>query len=62
MRMILHLMLIMEAIRMPNRAAKDRKRKRMLLTKKLAVEGRTAIQHKKWLKKNNNKPLNLYGK
>ena len=33
---------------MPNRKAKDRKRKRMLLTKKLATEGRTAKQHKKW--------------
>jgi len=36
---------------MPNRKAKDRKRKRMLLNKKLATEGRTAIQHKKYLAK-----------
>ena len=34
---------------MPNRAAKDRKRKRMLLNKKWAREGRTATQHKKWI-------------
>ena len=60
--MILHRMLIMEVIRMPNTKAKDRKRKKALLNKKWATEGRTAIQHKKWLKKNNNKSLNLYGK
>ena len=30
---------------MPNRAAKDRKRKRRELNKKLAREGRTAKQH-----------------
>ena len=47
---------------MPNRAAKDRKRKRMLLNKKLSTEGRTAVQHKKWLKKNKGKPLNPYGR
>ena len=36
---------------MPNRKAKDRKRKRMLLNKKWATEGRTAAQHKKYLAK-----------
>ena len=36
---------------MPNRGAKDRKRKRRLLNKKWATEGRTANQHKKWLAK-----------
>ena len=36
---------------MPNKAAKDKKRKRMLLNKKWAKEGRTAKQHKKWLAK-----------
>ena len=36
---------------MPNRGAKDRKRKRTLLNKKWATEGRTAKQHKKWLAK-----------
>ena len=36
---------------MPNREAKDRKRKRIALNKKLAREGRTANQHKKWLEK-----------
>jgi len=46
---------------MPNKSAKDRKRKRMLLNKKWKVEGRTAIQHKKWLEKNNNnQPANPY--
>jgi|TARA_B100001079_G_scaffold227567_1_gene205454 hypothetical protein len=47
--------------KMPNRAAKDRKRKRMLLNKKLATEGRTAVQHKRWLKNNKNKTTNKYG-
>tara|TARA_Y100001937_G_scaffold93795_1_gene127098 strand:+ start:265 stop:411 length:147 start_codon:yes stop_codon:yes gene_type:complete len=43
---------------MPNRDAKDRKRKRIALNKKLAREGRTANQHKKWLEKKgkDNKP------
>ena len=36
---------------MPNRGAKDRKKKRALLNKKWAIEGRTANQHKKWLAK-----------
>ena len=31
---------------MPNRKAKDRKRKKAVLNKKWAIEGRTAIQHK----------------
>jgi len=44
----------------PNKAAKDRKRKRMLLNKKLAEQGRTKLQHKKWLKKNKNKSSNPY--
>ena len=35
---------------MPNKKAKDRKRKRMMLNKKWKKEGRTANQHKKWLK------------
>jgi hypothetical protein len=47
---------------MPNRTAKDRKRKRLQLNEKWKKEGRTAIQHKKWLKKNKNKPLNPYGR
>ena len=33
---------------MPNKAAKDRKRKRRLLDKKLSKEGRTARQSKKY--------------
>ena len=41
---------------MPNRGTKDRKRKRMLLNKKWASEGRTAKQHKKWLAKQKDKP------
>ena len=40
---------------MPNRKAKDRKRKRRLLNKKLESEGRTAKQHKKWLAKQKEK-------
>ena len=49
---------------MPNRKAKDRKRKRMLLNKKLATEGRTAKQHKKWLAKEKGKGIQLpvYGR
>ena len=48
---------------MPNRKAKDRKRKRMLLNKKLATEGRTAKQHKKWLAKQKEKgpQMPIYG-
>jgi len=45
----------------PNKKAKDRKRKRRLLNKKWATEGRTSIQHKKWLKKEKDKqPANPY--
>jgi len=47
-------------IRMPSKKAKDRKRKRAALNKKWEIEGRTAIQHQKWLAKNKNKPLNLF--
>ena len=36
---------------MPNRDAKDRKRKRAALNKELARKGRTAKQYKKWLAK-----------
>ena len=36
---------------MPNRTAKDNKKKKALLNKKWATEGRTAKQHKKWLAK-----------
>jgi len=45
---------------MPNKSAKDRKRKRRLLNKKWSIEGRTAKQHKRWLSKqseSNNKPF-----
>ena len=49
---------------MPNRKAKDRKRKRMLLNKKLSAECRTAKQHKKWLTKQKEKgtQLPVYGR
>jgi hypothetical protein len=40
---------------MPNRKAKDNKRKKRLLNKKWATEGRTAVQHKKWLTKQEGK-------
>ena len=36
---------------MPNRKAKENKRRKRILTKKLATEGRTAAQHKKYLAK-----------
>jgi hypothetical protein len=45
---------------MPSKSAKDRKRKRILLNKKWVEEGRTAMQHKKWLAKNKSKSLNLF--
>ncbi len=39
---------------MPNRAAKDRKRKRLALNKKLQKEGRTAKQYAKFIEKGGN--------
>ena len=36
---------------MPNRNAKDRKRKRILANKQLAKQGRTAKQYKKWFRR-----------
>ena len=49
---------------MPNRKAKDRKRKRRLLNKKWATEGRTANQHKKRLAKKaaSGPELPIYGR
>ena len=49
---------------MPNRGAKDRKRKRAALNKKWASEGRTAAQHKKWLAKQSEKgpQFPIYGR
>jgi hypothetical protein len=46
---------------MPNREAKDRKRKRIALNKKLAKEGRTAKQHKKYLEKQGGKTQTPFG-
>ena len=46
---------------MPNRSAKDKKRKRALLNKKWATEGRTANQHKKWLAKQVGKKTTQWG-
>ena len=40
-----------------NRTAKENKRKRALLNKKWATEGRTAKQHKKWLAKQADKGI-----
>ena len=57
---IIHLILIMEVTRMPNRKAKDRKWKRRKLNEKWKKEGRTAKQHKKWLEKEKDKLLNRY--
>ena len=48
---------------MPNKKAKARKQKRAKLNKKWATEGRTANQHKKWLKKNEGKSKTpVYGR
>jgi hypothetical protein len=47
---------------MPNTKAKDRKRKRRQLNKKWATEGRTAVQHKKWLAKEKGTQLPVYGR
>ena len=49
---------------MPNRKAKDNKRRKRMLTKKWATEGRTASQHKKWLAKEKGKgtQLPVYGR
>ena len=40
---------------MPNRKAKDNKRRKVRLTEKWKKEGRTAKQHKKWLAKQKEK-------
>tara|TARA_R110000824_G_scaffold56254_4_gene154165 strand:- start:927 stop:1079 length:153 start_codon:yes stop_codon:yes gene_type:complete len=49
---------------MPNKKAKDKKRKKAALNKKWATEGRTAAQHKKRLAKEKEKGLQLpvYGR
>ena len=46
---------------MPNRKAKNRKRKRAALNKKWSIEGRTANQHKKWLEKQGDKTQTPFG-
>jgi len=46
---------------MPNSKAKLRKQQKAKLNKKLAIEGRTANQHKKWLEKNEGQPKSPYG-
>jgi len=48
----------MADIRMPSKKAKDRKRKRAALNKKWGIEGRTAMQHKKWLAKKSETAIN----
>ncbi len=49
---------------MPNRKAKDRKIRRKRLNEKWKKEGRTAVQHKKWLAKEKEKgtQLPVYGR
>jgi hypothetical protein len=49
---------------MPNRKAKDRKIKRRKLNERWKKEGRTAIQHKKWLakQKDNGPQFPVYGR
>ena len=44
--------------RMPNRNAKENKRKKFRLNKKCATEVRTANKHKKWLAKEKQKGKN----
>ena len=46
---------------MPNRDAKDRKRKRIATNKKLARQGRTAKHYKKWLEKRGDKTQTPFG-
>ena len=46
---------------MPNREAKDRKRKRIATNKKLTRQGRTAKQYKKWLEKQGDKSQTPFG-
>ena len=48
--------------KMPNKAAKQRKQKRLMLNKKWAREGRTAKQHKKWLAIGGGQVINKYGR
>ena len=49
---------------MPNRKAKNRKIRRKRLNEKWKKEGRTAVQHKKWLAKEKEKgtQLPVYGR
>ncbi len=47
---------------MPNRNAKDKKRKRALLNKQLAKQGRTAKQYKKYLAKKGTDKQPMYGR
>ena len=47
---------------MPNKAAKQRKQRRLILNKKWAREGRTSKQHKKWLNDGGDKNKNSYGR
>ena len=49
---------------MPNRKAKDRKIKRRRLNERWKKEGRTAIQHKRWLakQKDNGPQFPVYGR
>ena len=49
---------------MPNRKAKENKRKKVRLNEKWKKEGRTAKQHKKWLAKQKEKGVQMpvYGR
>ena len=49
---------------MPNRKAKDKKIKRRRLNERWKKEGRTAIQHKRWLakQKDNGPQFPVYGR
>ena len=54
---IIHLILIMEVTRMPNRKAKDRKQKRKVKNAWLKQFGRTKKQIARWKKKNKGKSM-----
>tara|TARA_B100001939_G_scaffold209322_1_gene179991 strand:- start:1656 stop:1826 length:171 start_codon:yes stop_codon:yes gene_type:complete len=51
-----------ERVEMPNKSAKQRKQKKAALNKKWKREGRTAVQHKRWLAKQPKNQNPIYGR
>ena len=51
-----------ERVEMPNKGAKQRKQKKAALNKKWKREGRTAVQHKRWLAKQPKNQNPIYGR